>query len=67
MCGGHIENGTTTFTADNGKEVIVIRNVKALVCNQCREEWIEHATAQQIESITHDAREKKHQVEIVAL
>jgi YgiT-type zinc finger domain-containing protein len=67
LCGGKIENGKTTFTADTGNEVVVIRNVHAWVCTQCGEEWIDNATAQKIESITEDAHAKKHQVEIVAL
>ena len=64
ICGGKKTPGTTTFSADIGTGVVVVRHVHATICQQCGEEWIENATALQLESIVADARSKKRQVEI---
>jgi YgiT-type zinc finger domain-containing protein len=44
-CGGDKAPGVTTFTADLGFGVVVIRNVPAMVCSQCGAEWLDDATA----------------------
>jgi len=67
ICGGRKQAGTTTFSADLGAGVVMVRNVKATVCEQCGEEWIDDATARQLEEIVEEARAKHHQVEVVAL
>ncbi|MCP5484287.1 MAG: type II toxin-antitoxin system MqsA family antitoxin [Spirochaetales bacterium] len=67
ICGGAMIRGTTTFSADLGTGVVVVRRVRALVCNQCGEEWIDDATAAQLEAIVADARRKRHEVEVTAL
>ena len=67
LCGGSKTPGKTTYTVDLGFGVIVVRNVPATVCSQCREEWIDADTARKLERLTEEARQKGHQVEIVAL
>ena len=67
VCGGHKSPGTTTFTADLGTGVVVVRHVRATVCAQCGEEWIDNETARKIESIVADARAKRRQVEVADL
>ncbi|MDQ7064660.1 MAG: type II toxin-antitoxin system MqsA family antitoxin [candidate division KSB1 bacterium] len=67
MCGGHKELGKTTYSVDLGTGVVVVRNVKAKICIQCGETWINHQTAQELEKIVDEAREKRHLVEILAL
>ena len=67
LCGGHKAPGTTTFTAEIGTGVVVVRHVRATVCVQCGEEWIDHETAGKIESIVADARAKRRQVEVADL
>lgn len=66
-CGGRKGPGTTTFSVDTGTGVVVVRSVPALVCEQCDEEWIDNETAQELERIVAEAREKRAQVEVVAL
>ena len=66
-CGGPKGPGTTTFTADLGTGVVVVRHVRATVCSQCGEEWIDHETAQQIEAIVAAARVKRLPVEVTDL
>jgi YgiT-type zinc finger domain-containing protein len=67
LCGGNKMRGTTTFSADLGSGVVVVRQVRATVCSQCGEEWIDDATARQLEQIVNDARERRLQVEVAQL
>jgi len=41
--------------------------VAATICSQCREEWIDDATARQLEQISNDARARRLQVEVAAM
>ncbi len=66
MCGGQKVPGKTTFSADLGTGVVVVRNVEATICAQCGEEWIKDETAQKLEKIVSDAREKRLLVEVTA-
>ena len=52
---------------DVGSGVVVVRNVKATICSQCGEEWIDNDTAQELENIVTEAREKRLQVEVTTL
>jgi YgiT-type zinc finger domain-containing protein len=66
ICGGTKTQGTTTFTVDLGFGVVVIRNVPALVCEQCGADWIADETAEQLEITVNDARQRHRQVEVTA-
>jgi YgiT-type zinc finger domain-containing protein len=67
VCKGTRRHGTTTFTADLGFGVVVIRNVPALVCSQCGADWIEDQVAHRIEGLVEEAKAKHSQVEVMAL
>lgn len=67
LCGGNKMKGTTTFSADLGSGVVVVRQVRATVCSQCGEEWIDDATSRQLEQIVNGARERRLQVEVAEL
>ena len=67
MCGGRKTPGTTTFSADLGSGVVVVRQVRATICSQCGEEWIDDATARQIEEIVNEARTRNLQVEVAMM
>jgi len=67
LCGGKKKPGTTTFTADLGFGVVVIRKVPATVCSQCGADWVENGTAKRLESIIDDARKRRLQVEVTSL
>jgi YgiT-type zinc finger domain-containing protein len=66
LCGGTKQPGTTTFTAELGFGVVVIRRVPATVCVQCGTDWIADDVASQLETLVDDARRKRLQVEVVA-
>jgi len=67
LCGGQMESGTTTFTAELGFGVVVIRNVPARVCRQCGEAWIDDSVAGDLERHVNEAREQRQQVAVFAM
>ena len=67
LCGGGKKPGTTTFTADLGYGIVVIRNVPATVCSQCGADWISDEVAARIETLVDRAKEKHLQVEVMSL
>ncbi len=67
LCGGKKVKGKTTFTADLGFGVVVIRQVPAMVCSQCGAEWMDDKIAGKVESIVNDARQKQLTVEVTSL
>lgn len=66
LCGGKKIAGESTFTADLGSGVVVVRRVRATVCAQCGEEWIDDATARRLEQLVNEARAGRREVEITA-
>ena len=67
ICGGKKAKGKTTSSADIGSGVVVVREVKATICSQCDEEWIDDATGRQLEEIVNDARARRLQVQVAAM
>lgn len=67
MCWGEKKPGPTTFTADLGFGIVVIRNVPATVCRQCGADWVEDGTSKRPEAIVEDARKRPLQVEVTSL
>lgn len=66
LCGGNKKAGKTTFTVNLGEGILVVRDVPALVCGQCGENWIEDKAASRLEKLADDARKKHLQVEVAA-
>jgi len=66
-CGGSKEPGKATYTVDFGPSLVVIRNVPAMVCDQCGEEWIGAETEGKLQQLTQDAKQRGEQVAIIAM
>jgi len=66
ICNGQKNNATTTFSVDLGFGVVVVRDVPALVCEQCGSEWIDDKDSEQLEKIVQDARKKHAMVEVTS-
>jgi YgiT-type zinc finger domain-containing protein len=66
LCGGKRIPGESTFTAELGIGIVVVRRVRATVCAQCGEEWIDDATARRLEEVVNNARAGRREVEITA-
>jgi YgiT-type zinc finger domain-containing protein len=56
FCKGRLENKLTTFTTEIDGNVVIIRNVPALVCTQCGEVSYSTDVMQQIEAVTKEMR-----------
>jgi len=68
LCGGNMKAGRTTVTIDRADVgLLVIRDVKARICQQCGEEWLSDKTAAQLEAIVQRAKRQKAQIEVVAM
>ncbi len=67
ICGGAFKKGTTTFTVDYQSGVVVVRNVSALVCDQCGETWIDDETAGKLEAIVNKAKKENNEIQVVQM
>lgn len=67
VCGGRKVAGKTTYSVDLGFRVVIVRNVSATICDQCGEEWIAPDVARKLEKLVGEARQKRLQVEVMAL
>ena len=66
LCGGRKSPGKTTYTVDLGTGVIVVRDVPAMVCDQCGQDWIGAETVRRLQELVAEARRARRQVEILA-
>jgi len=53
MCKGNVKDGFSTFTADMGDCIVVIKNVPSRVCDQCGEASYNDEVARRLEQIVH--------------
>ena len=65
ICGGSLEEGTTTYTADLEFGLVVVRKVPAKVCSQCGEYWIKPDIASDLEETITEARTKGTEFEVL--
>lgn len=49
-CAAKMEKGKTVMTFQMGEgEIVVVRDVPALICDQCGEEYVDNDTAKKVE------------------
>ncbi|MDZ4859355.1 MAG: type II toxin-antitoxin system MqsA family antitoxin [Candidatus Hydrogenedentes bacterium] len=65
LCGGTLVPGTTTYTADLGTGVVLVRDVPATICDQCGEDWVANDAASRLLGIVEEARDKHAIVEVL--
>jgi len=65
ICHGKKVDATVTFTVDDGKSLVVVRNTPATVCSACGEEWISDSVAESLESMVFEAKAKHRTVEVI--
>jgi YgiT-type zinc finger domain-containing protein len=51
MCKGQVQDGFSSFTADMGNCIVVIKNVPSLICEQCGETTYNTEVSLQLEKI----------------
>ena len=66
LCGGNKKSGKTIFTVTLGEGILIVRDVSALICGQCGEDWIEDKVAARLEEFANEARKKHMQIEVAA-
>jgi YgiT-type zinc finger domain-containing protein len=66
-CGGECTAEATTFSADLGEGVLVVRHVPASVCGRCGERWMDDATARKLDALVASARKRGPLVEVLSL
>lgn len=64
LCEGIMKDGKTTFTAEFGEGIVVVKNVDAKVCSMCEHNWIDDSVADKLEEIVNEARKKQVTVEV---
>jgi YgiT-type zinc finger domain-containing protein len=64
LCDGSFKKGMTTVTIDSGDSLVVLRNVPAMICSSCGEEYIEDNVMKAIEQKVSIQKEQKKEVEI---
>ena len=64
LCGGFKKTGNTTFTVDMKETLVVVRDVPAIICSLCGNEWLSDEVAASIESIVEEAKKIHRQVEV---
>ncbi|OYD15220.1 YgiT-type zinc finger domain-containing protein [candidate division WOR-3 bacterium JGI_Cruoil_03_51_56] len=67
LCGGKKKPGKVTYTVESESGLLIIREVPAMVCSQCGEEWIDADTAKSLEKLASEAHKRKVQFEVVTL
>ncbi len=67
LCGGGVKDGTTTFAADFGDGVVVLRHVPAAICDQCGEAWVADSAASELEALVQEARGRGELVQVIDL
>jgi YgiT-type zinc finger domain-containing protein len=51
MCKGKLRDGSSTFTADLGNCIIIIKNVPSQICGQCGEASYSDEVSRRLEQI----------------
>ncbi|MEN6544499.1 MAG: type II toxin-antitoxin system MqsA family antitoxin [Armatimonadia bacterium] len=67
LCGGTMQPERVLFAVELGTGVLVVRNVPALVCSRCGEQWFSDETTQKLEQLADDARRRGAEVEVITL
>lgn len=65
VCNGKKVDATVTFTVDDGKSLVVVRNTPATVCSLCGEEWISDSVSESLEAMVLEAKEKHRTLEVI--
>lgn len=66
FCKGNVQDGFSTFTADKGGCIIVVRNVPAQICDQCGEASYSNAVAQKLEQIVQHIKNSSAEITVVS-
>jgi YgiT-type zinc finger domain-containing protein len=57
MCKGKLQDGISTFTADLGNCIIIIKNIPSRICGQCGEVSYTDEVARRLEQIVNSIKQ----------
>lgn len=65
MCKGHLVDKSTTFLADLGDCIVIVKNVPSQVCTQCGEVSYSNEVARKLESIINLLRRSSTEIAVI--
>ena len=65
FCKGTAQEGLSTFTADLGDCIVIIRNVPSHICEQCGETYYTTEVMQQVYRIVQSVRDTMREITVV--
>ena len=65
VCKGHLEDKKTTFMAETGASIILVKNVPSQVCRQCGEVSYNNEVADCLDKILNKMRESLAEISVV--
>lgn len=65
MCKGHLVDKVTTFLADLGDCIVIVKNVPSQVCTQCGEVSYSDEVARKLESIINLLRRSSTEIAVI--
>lgn len=65
MCKGHLVDKSTTFLADLGDCIVIVKNVPSQVCTQCGEVSYNDEVARKLESIINLLRRSSTEIAVI--
>lgn len=64
---GHTENGLVTVTLEKNGSIILIKNVPAMICNNCGDYYLSEETTKAVLKLGKSAMKKGVELEITRL
>jgi YgiT-type zinc finger domain-containing protein len=65
ICKGTLEDKLTTFMADTGNCIVIVKNVPSQVCSQCGETSYYDDVAAQLEKIINETRKTATEITVL--
>ena len=65
ICHAGLKKGYTNHVVNLDKQIIIIKNVPANICNQCGESFFDHQTALNLEKIIEEPKKSGAEITII--
>lgn len=65
ICGGEVKEGIISLVFDKNNQIIVIREIPALLCQKCGEEYFDNETTKEVEILKEKARQSLSDVSVI--
>ena len=65
MCKGMLEEKKVNYMVDLENTIIIIKGVPAKVCNQCKEQYFDDETSENIEKIVNKLKDLSTEITVI--